>query len=176
MLGRMKPIAGACLALALLVCGASPRAATSPAGASPSPADRAAVLAVVQKFFDAMAAGDAEALRGATVPTFQFHAVRHDAKGTVSRRTLDEFVARFGASKEAVLERMWDPTVLIQDRIATVWTPYDFHRDGKFTHSGIDVFTLARTDTGWKILDLAFTIEPNVPSQHPAGPPPAARK
>jgi hypothetical protein len=103
--------------------------------------------------------------------------MRHDAKGTaVSRRTLDEFVARFGTAKESVLERMWDPTVLIHDRLATVWTPYDFHRDGKFTHSGIDVFTLARTDTGWKILDLAFTVEPSTPSQHPAGPPPATAK
>jgi hypothetical protein len=172
----MKPFPGIYLALALL--GFSlPASAATPAPASPSPADRAAVLSVVQKFFNAMAAGDAEALRGTTVPTFQYHAVRNDAKGTaVSRRTLDEFVARFGSSKESVLERMWDPTVLIHDRLATVWTPYDFHRDGKFTHSGIDVFTLARTDTGWKILDLAFTVEPSAPSQHPAGPPPAAAK
>ena len=46
----------------------------------------------------------------------------------------------------------------------------------KFTHSGIDVFTLARTDTGWKILDLAFTIEPNAPSQHPGGAPAVTTK
>jgi hypothetical protein len=173
----MKTIAGACLALALLGISASSHAATPAPGSSPSPTDRAAVLAVVQKFFDAMAAADAEALRATTVPTFQFHAVRNDAKGTaVSRRTLDEFVARFDPSKERVLERMWDPTVLVHGCIATVWTPYDFHRDGKFTHTGIDVFTLARTDTGWKILDLAFTIEPNAPSQHPGGAPAVTTK
>ena len=173
----MKKLPCAYLVICLLVSTATLRADTSTPAKEPSAAERSAVLAVVQKFFDAMAAGDAEALRSTSVPTFQYHAVRNDAKGTaVSRRTLDEFVARFGSSPERVLERMWDATVLVHDRIAMVWTPYDFHRGGKFTHSGIDVFTLGRTDAGWKILDLAFTVEPEVPSRHPAGPPAAETK
>lgn len=173
----MKPLTRVAFAVALFVsCAGSPALAAAPAVPPESP-ERAAVLAVVQQFFDAMAASDAAALRATAEPTFQFHAVRNDDKGTaVTRRTLDEFVARFGPGRESVLERMWSPTVLIHDRIATVWTPYDFHRDGKFTHSGIDVFTLARTDGGWKITYLAFTVEPNVPSQHPAGPPATAKK
>jgi hypothetical protein len=173
----MKKFACAPLVVCLLVATVTLRAAAPTPAKEASAAERSAVLAVVQKFFDAMAAADAEALRSTSLPTFQFHAVRSDAKGTaVSRRTLDEFATQIADSKGRLLERMWDATVLVHERIAMVWTPYDFHRDGKFTHSGIDIFTLARTDAGWKILDLAFTVEPGVPSQHPAGPPAAGTK
>jgi hypothetical protein len=175
----MKTIARAHLVFCLLISMATLRAAERTAAKEAAAEERGAVLAVVQKFFDAMAAADADALRSTSLPSFQFHAVRSDLKGAaVSRRTLDEFATQIAASKARLLERMWDATVLVHDRIAMVWAPYDFHRDGKFTHSGIDVFTLARTDAGagWKILDLAFTVEPGVPSQHPAGPPAAGAK
>jgi hypothetical protein len=168
----MKKLACAFLVFALLVSSVAVAAAASTPPNAASAAERSAVLAVVQKFFDAMATRDGEALRSTSMPSFQYHAVRSDAKGTaVTRRTLDEFVPRIVESKEQILERMWDATVLVHDRIAMVWAPYDFHRDGKFSHSGIDVFTVARTDAGWKILDLAFTVEPSVPSQHPGGAP-----
>ena len=46
--------------------------------------------------------------------------------------------------------------------IATVWTPYDFWIDGKFSHCGIDAFDLVKTDEGWKIAGGSYTLEDKV--------------
>ncbi|MFQ5529997.1 MAG: hypothetical protein ACE5FP_06550, partial [Gemmatimonadota bacterium] len=62
-----------------------------------------------------------------------------------------------GTPSADLLERMWDPTVHIDGRLATVWTPYDFYRDGEFSHCGVDVFVIARTGDGWKIVSLVDT-------------------
>ena len=35
---------------------------------------------------------------------------------------------------------MWNPEVRVHGLIATVWTPYNFWIDGKFSHCGIDAF------------------------------------
>jgi hypothetical protein len=132
------------------------------------------VLQVVQRFFDAMAARNPVACRATLAPEGQLQALKETAAGAaVSYKTLGDFAAGLSTWKERPLERIWNPTVLVQDRIATVWAPYDFHRDGKFSHSGIDVFTLMRAGDDWKIVSLAFTMQPHVPSQHPAGPPPS---
>jgi hypothetical protein len=155
--------------VALLFSAAAARAATAQERGESA---QAAVLAVVQQFFDGMTAADAEASRATLVPDGQYYSLRSDLKGVVlRRRTHEEYLAGLGKAKERLLERIWDPKVTVQDRIATVWAPYDFHRDGKFSHSGVDVFTLVHTDDGWKIAGLVFTVEPNSPSKHPAGPP-----
>jgi hypothetical protein len=157
----------------LLLVGAIARGADAEDRAEPA---RAAVLAVVQKFFDGMTAADAEASRATLLADGQYYSLRSDLKGVVlRRRTHEEYLAGLGKAKERLLERIWDPKVTVQDRIATVWAPYDFHRDGKFSHGGVDVFTLVRTEDGWKIAGLVFTVDQQSPSKHPAGPPPALK-
>lgn len=147
------------------------RSADAPVAETPQAA-KANVLAVVQRFLDALAARDTAACRATLAAEGQLQAMNDGPKGpTMSFRLLGDFADRLSTWKEPALERIWNPTVLIQGRLATVWAPYDFHRDGKFTHSGIDVFTLMRAGDDWKIVSLAFTMQPNVPSQHPAGPP-----
>ncbi len=148
------------------------RAADVPAADSPDAA-KASVLAVVQRFLDALGARDTVACKATLAPEGQLQALNEGgAKGpTISYRLLGEFADRLATGKDRPLERIWNPTVLVQGRIASVWAPYDFYRDGKFSHSGIDVFTLMRAGDDWKIVNLAFNMQPHVPSQHPDGPP-----
>jgi hypothetical protein len=47
----------------------------------------------------------------------------------------------------------------MQGRIATVWAPYDFWIDGKFSHCGVDAFDLIKTDKGSRIAGGAYTVE-----------------
>jgi hypothetical protein len=68
---------------------------------------------------------------------------------------------------------MWDPTVLIDGDIAMVWTRYDFHIDGEFSHCGVDAVLLLRTDDGWRIASLAWTSEKDC-NPSPLGLPPGA--
>lgn len=51
-------------------------------------------------------------------------------------------------------ERLLDYKVSIDGNLAHVWTPYEFWYNGEFRHCGANAFTLARTDTGWKIIHL----------------------
>jgi hypothetical protein len=155
----------------ILFCQSSARPAEAPAANSPD-AGKATVLAVVQRFLDALAARDPAACRATIAPEGQLQAMNEGPNGTkVTYRLLGEFADRLSTWKERPLERIWNPTVLVQERMATVWAPYDFHRDGTFSHSGVDVFTLMRAGDDWKIVNLAFNIQPHVPSRHPAGPP-----
>ncbi|MBI4622079.1 MAG: nuclear transport factor 2 family protein [Verrucomicrobia bacterium] len=163
------------LLLFFLVSLAMPQTTSSATATGANAGERKSVLDVVQRFFDTMAAKDVDGARAVLLPDGQYYAVRDDPGGFVlRRRTHEEYLAGLATGKDRPLERMWDATVMVHDRIAMVWTPYDFHRNGKFSHSGIDVFTLVKTDGGWKIAGLAFTVEPKTPSQHPAGPPPVA--
>ncbi|HJW31747.1 MAG TPA: hypothetical protein VJ505_00140 [Holophagaceae bacterium] len=134
--------------------------------------DRQEVLQVVQRFLDALAKKDTEALKALVLPGTPITVLRPTPDGpALRRRVVEDDLKTLPATSERLLERMWNPTVLVQGRIATVWTPYDFHRDGKFSHSGIDVFTLLFTEGRWRIASLAYTVEPEVPSAHPAGAP-----
>ena len=120
-----------------------------------------AVLAVVQQLFDAMAAHDSAAARAALVPEGRYFSVREKgAQVVVGGGTHLEFAERLAGGKEAMLERMFEPRVLIHGRIAMVWTAYDFHRNRKFSHCGVDSFSLLKTSDGWKIAGFIYTVEP----------------
>jgi hypothetical protein len=66
---------------------------------------------------------------------------------------------------------MWEPKVMIHQDITVVWTRYDFHRDGKFSHCGIDAFQLVRTNYGWSIAGGTYTVERTDCPERPLGPP-----
>jgi hypothetical protein len=80
------------------------------------------------------------------------------------------WVRQLAALRDTWVERIWDPTVLVHGPLATLWAPYDIHTNGKFTHCGVDAFTLIRTNTGWKIATVAFTMEPTGCPPSPLGP------
>jgi hypothetical protein len=72
-------------------------------------------------------------------------------------------------------ERGHHPTVLVQGPVAMVWLPYDFYEDGKWSHCGVDVFTLLKTEGSWRIATLAWSVDqPPACAPHPDGPPPGA--
>ena len=127
-----------------------------------------AVVASVQKLFDAMAAHDSAAALALVIPEGRLMVSR--ANAPVSNSTLGEFAARLSTAKATYLERMWNPKVMVRGGIAVVWTEYDFHLGGKFTHCGIDSFQLVKSPEGWKISGLAYTVEPTGCAPSPLGP------
>ena len=143
------------------------------AAAQPDVAEREAVVAVVQRFFDSMATRDVSAASAVLVAEGRFFSVRKDDKGetVVRSTTVKEYLERMPAGKERLLERMWNPEVKLHGALATVWTPYDFYRDGKFSHCGIDAFDLVKTKSGWQIASAVFTIERTDCPTSPLGPP-----
>ncbi|MEO2159096.1 MAG: hypothetical protein ABGX31_07135 [bacterium] len=123
--------------------------------------ERAAVLDVVQKVLDAVGSADAESLHSAMLP-----------EARMNGRLVEEYSKGFPEREEPMIERMWNPEVSIDGGIASVWTPYDFYRNGEFSHCGIDAFQLRKVDAEWKVVGLIWnSLQPPDCQMHPAGPP-----
>jgi hypothetical protein len=138
-----------------------------------TPTEEDAVLSVVQQFFDSMTAADKTAAQEVLMPDGQYYGVREDPDSVfIKRRTHRDYLESLAKSSGVALERMWNPTVLIHGPIAAVWVPYDFHLDGEFRHCGVDLFSLVKTDSGWRIAGTVYTIEPDGCEPSPLGPVP----
>jgi hypothetical protein len=126
---------------------------------------------VAQKLFDAMAAHDGASARALFTADANLVAVAPDGKVTVT--PVEKWTDRLSSSKDNWLERMWSRKIQEHNAIATVWGEYDFHLNGKFTHCGIDTFTLVKTNGEWRIAALVFTRETSGCPASPMGPPKA---
>src|SRR5262245_29962274 len=143
---------------------------------SPSPAQstKDSVVAVVNEFFAGMAARDTARLARVQSPEGVLYAARvRGDSATIGHDTFESFNKRFAAMKDTIVERMWEPTVLIRGPLAIVWAQYDLHRNRAFVHCGVDAFTLMRTPTGWKVTTVSYTAEPTGCAPSPLGPLPA---
>lgn len=126
------------------------------------------ILDAVQGTFDAMAAKDQEQLKKLFLADARLISMR----GTqLSNTPAEQFTARIAAIKEPILERMWNPKVMLDGNIAVLWAEYDFHRSGKFSHCGIDVVNLLKTGDGWKITSIQYTVQTDGCKPSPLGPP-----
>ncbi len=146
---------------------------TLPSNAQPDArtTDDRAVLDVIDRFFAAMSAVDTLAMAATLTREGVFHAVGIDDPTRPARATSHaDYLAELAGTRVALLERYWDPVVMVQDRIATVTTRYDFHAEGRFSHCGTDVFTLVLEETGWKISGGVYTAQRMGCPQSPLGP------
>lgn len=161
--------------IALTVTGlfALPNAARAQA---PS-AEQAAILGVIDQFMHAVTSGDNAAMARIRLEGTTTTMERPDPAGgtTIVRRPFPAppappaaGSAPAPASASSMRERYWDPVVHVRGRLALVWTPYEFWRDGKTTHCGVDVFELVKQGDTWKIGNVMYTVEPDAcPAMRP---------
>jgi hypothetical protein len=130
-----------------------------PAAASAQSTDTTAVLAVVQRLFDAMRARDTSTIRAAFHPDARLIGAVRGRDGTPAVRvtTLDDFVRGIGSATRFLDERLYETEVRIDGGLATVWARYDFYADSTLSHCGVDAVQLARADTAWLIIHIADT-------------------
>ena len=116
------------------------------------------VVAAVQKTFDGMAAHDEAAIRSTMLPDARLCSIRDEA--APSAVSAEDWLKRISSMKGELIERFTaKPAVSIRGRMAQLWGEYEFLRDGKFSHCGVDSITLFKTPEGWKIAAVAFTAE-----------------
>ncbi len=153
--------------LALILCGPLCSGGAMAGDAE----DRAAVGDMVQAFFGAMTDRDVEGMRSMLTPEGIFYGYRESADGLqIMRPTHQQYVDGLADGERKLIERFWDPQVLLHDRMAAVWTPYDLYADGIFSHCGIDNFNFLKTEEGWKITGIVFSMEPDNCAASPLGP------
>jgi hypothetical protein len=123
-------------------------------------AEKAAVIATVQKMFDAMRTRDTMLLNQVFDSTGRLVGV--SARNGPPRVTLTT-PSQFGAALvrapagDVWNERIYDPEVKIDAGVAQVWAYYTFHRNSTFSHCGIDAFMLVKVGEAWKITQVADT-------------------
>jgi hypothetical protein len=134
-------------------------------------ADSLAVLAVADSSLAALSRGDYVAFTNWMVEGATIASVSESAQGRrVNLATREGFRAR--TSTNRLMERGFRGTAMVDGPIAMVWLPYDFYVNDTWSHCGVDIFTMVKSDRGWKIASLAYTVlQPPACTPHPDGPP-----
>lgn len=133
--------------------------------------EREAILATIDEFFEAMTARDASQLSALTIQgSLSIWAANPPEEKELNLINYTQMISRFSAEGPVLLERYWDPTVLVEGNIAVFWAPYDFHIDGEFSHCGIDSFQLVKREGKWLISNLSWTRQRENCEPSPLGP------
>jgi hypothetical protein len=119
-------------------------------------AEQDAVRAVVTGLFDAMRTRDTAAMRAAFDSTAALHSVGADR---VRPDAISSWISSVATAPAGVVldERLGTQMVQLDGTLATVWVRYHFYVGDRFSHCGVDAFTLAKSDGRWRILSVADT-------------------
>jgi hypothetical protein len=122
--------------------------------------EEAAVKAVIQSLFDGMREKNPEQIAA----TFSENAMMQtiettDGIGEVKAGSVTDFVKGIASMPDGTMidERITDYQIEVDGPMATVWTPYQFFRNEKFSHCGVNSFQLVKTVAGWKIVYIIDT-------------------
>ena len=123
-----------------------------------APDERAAVIAVVDRLWEAMRTRDTAMARSVFDSSAMLsRVVTRNGEARVQLTPVSAFIDALGRATESWNERMLNPEVRIDGPLATVWTEYDFLLGTQFSHCGVDAFQLLKTSAGWKVVALADT-------------------
>ena len=118
------------------------------------------VKEVIEKMFSSMYARDTAALRECFIPAAQLITYSYDAKGNsrVKADAISHFISGITSVGEAEIEeRLTGWQCLIDEGMASVWTPYEFYFENNFSHCGVNSFQLMNVQGRWKITQISDT-------------------
>jgi hypothetical protein len=146
-------------------------AVVSVAASAQGVARETAVLAVADSALAAITRGDMAGFTDLMVPEAVLFPTRTQ-DGVTRYRVRPRAEQRASPMGGKVTERGFRPEVRINGGVAMVWYPYDLYVDDKWSHCGVDVFTLIRVADRWRIATMVWSAEqPPACERHPDGPP-----
>ncbi len=157
-----------CLLSATIVLALSTGTAVAQSSQS---ADESAAIAAADSLLAALSRDDKAAIARFTTDSaiLGYSAMRGGAERVRVHSWAEDLVR---SSTVRITERGFGASARVQDRLAQVWMPYDIYLDGKWSHCGVDAFTLLKIAGAWRVASLFYTVEqPPACSAHPAGPP-----
>jgi uncharacterized protein (TIGR02246 family) len=121
---------------------------------------KAEIRAAVDQLFTAMRTGDSSLVRKVFLPdaTLQSVSMTSDGQTKAGKSPIENFVRAVGAPHADVWdEQIYDLIIQEDGPMATVWAPYKFYVGEKFSHCGVNAFTLIKIKDGWKIAAITDT-------------------
>jgi hypothetical protein len=120
------------------------------------------VAEVVERFRSAVIAKDEATLRALFLPGHRsWFSVAGDAQGRprLHPGSVEEFARSVAASPRREEERFANLRIHADRWIASVHFDYDFLVDDRRSHGGQETWQLLRTEQGWRIASLVYSIE-----------------
>lgn len=161
------------LLLLPLIAGCQAQTSPAPSTASAAPIEgvretteqeRAAVLAAIQGFMDALRMGDTTAMNLHVDSLTRLTLIRPTREGgtrvvVMTSSDFNRAITRPG-QPAGVDEPIRNPVVHVSGDLASVWAEYQVRRpDNTVSHCGFDAFHLARRDGRWKFLNVSDTYQ-----------------
>ena len=118
------------------------------------------VRATLDQLFTGMRTGDSSLVSRSFMPdaTLQSVSTAPDGKIRVGKNAIAGFIQAVGTPHQEVWdERIYDLDIRVDGAMASVWAPYTFYLGEKFSHCGVNAFTLIKTESGWKIASITDT-------------------
>lgn len=121
--------------------------------------DSVAVVQVIQNMFTAMKTSDTNLLKTCFSPTSILQTIANkNGVIEIKNQSLQDFINSIGKQPSGALdERIIMDKLLIDDHLASVWTPYQFYYKSTYSHQGANSFQLVKGNDGWKIQYLIDT-------------------
>ena len=120
-----------------------------------------AILKPINALFDGMRASDSTLVASAFLdrtPGFSTIVRAVTGETRVQNSSLPDILVRISTPREEILdEQIYDIKLLSDGTMAMAWTPYKFYIGTTFSHCGVNQFTLAKTEEGWKITSVTDT-------------------
>ncbi len=127
--------------------------------------DEKAIKKVINNLFDSMQKHDSTMIRACFHFSARMQVIAENRKTGVveitTQSTIDNFVKNIGSlpTSSSIEEKALNSEIKIDGQLATAWTNYEFYRNQKISHCGIDAFQFYKTIDGWKILTLTYNIK-----------------
>jgi len=108
------------------------------------------IKSTVNGLFDGMKTSDSSKITKAFSKTAVLQTITKNSE--VKNESVKNFTAIISkAEKGSLDERISFSNILIDGNLASVWTPYEFYYQGKFSHCGVNSFQLVKANNEWKI-------------------------
>lgn len=133
----------------------------APFGTVASGIDKKEILAVIDQFMVAVNTKDKSIFNRILYKGINRIVTNIDKEGMGSTTVIDNdqsiSLRMNPKTSEQFRERYWDAKVITDGYIASVWAPYDFYLNGSFSHCGVDLFYLVKTNNKWEIAHFGYT-------------------
>lgn len=82
-----------------------------------------------------------------------------EGESMLNTETKANFLKAIAAKKkeDVWFEKLLSYTIQVDENLATVWTPYEFYFNEKFSHCGVNAFQLVFNGKQWEIISIIDT-------------------
>ncbi|MDG1041055.1 MAG: nuclear transport factor 2 family protein [Polaribacter sp.] len=122
--------------------------------------EKKAIQTTIENFFKGFHKGDVTLLKTTIHKDLYAQTVMINSKGesaiTPSSKAYDNLIkfAQNVKPTDTYFEKILSYTIHVDQNLASVWTPYEFYNQEKFSHCGSNSFQLFKSNGKWKIVYL----------------------